>query len=193
MRLSTHYPTLFASILLLSSSTFALPVPGNNKKTPSGSTSSQAAPKDPAAPEDPLPGRTAVTQDSTGLVTGHYGDDFLPQHMRHVQDNQDEFPQNKEPFDYNPFGAKERPQKIGGASVGPHPVTGEPRVKDEKPLASQKIPGSDNPGTTFQALSHKESGGLAPTKLEKEDAANGKAPTKPPTDGSSTSTYLGTK
>jgi hypothetical protein len=110
--------------------------------------------------------------------------------MRHVQDNQAEFPQNKEPFDFNPFGAKDRTQKIGNDPAGPDPVTGEPRVKDEKPLASQKIPGNGNPGTTFQTLSHKESGASAPTKFEKEDAANGKPPAKKPTDGSYTSKYL---
>jgi hypothetical protein len=80
--------------------------------------------------------------------------------MRHVQDNQKEFPENKGAFQVNPDAKEDRKDKVGGSNVrpGPDPVTGVGRVKDEKPLASQQL-GPGNPGTTWQALSHEESGG----------------------------------
>jgi hypothetical protein len=94
------------------------------------------------------------------LCSLDYGDDYLPEHMRHVQDNQKEFPQNKGAFDVNPDAKEDRIDKVGGSNVrpGPDPVTGVGRVKDEKPLASQQL-GPGNPGTTWQPVSHEESGG----------------------------------
>ncbi len=123
MRFCSTSPALLAFLLLLSNFTFALPA-------------SDTKPSD-----EPLPGRSDTSIDENGVVTGHYGDDFLFRHMNHVQDNQRGFPQNKEPFDTNPDATSGRIQKIGGSHLraGTDPVTKEPRVKDEKPLASQKI------------------------------------------------------
>lgn len=104
--------------------------------------------------------------DKDGVVTGHYGDDFLPSHMRHVQQNQAEFPENANAFPLNK--QKDRTAKIGGSNVkaGKHPVTGQQLVKDEKPLNMQKIPGGQNYGTTMQTLPHTESGGASKTPGE---------------------------
>ena len=152
MRFASAYPIL-AACLLLHDVVFAVPRPSRD-----------------ATPQDaPLPGRSGTSVDSQGKATAYYGDDFLPQHMRHVEDNQKEFPQNAGYFPVNSDGEEDRRHKIGPNTMraGPDPVTGFPRVKDEKPLASQKLP-PGNPGTTFQLLSHKESG-LAPlNKVEQE-------------------------
>jgi len=86
----------------------------------------------------------------------------LPEHRAHVIDNQKEFPGNAGAFPINPDSKEDRIDKVGGSNIAPgrHPVTGVGRVKDEKPLASQELP-PGNPGTTWQALSHEESGGAA--------------------------------
>jgi len=62
MRPPTH-PSLLLPLVLLSSCLIAaLPLPA----------------------ETPLPGRTGVSKDKDGTVDGHYGDDWIPQHMQHV-------------------------------------------------------------------------------------------------------------
>jgi hypothetical protein len=145
MRLSPLLPahTLLASLLLLSHVTLVFPLPV------------------PPSEETPLPGRTHISKDKDGVITGHYGDDFLPAHMRHVQKNQAQYPDNAKAFPLN--DGDDRSAKVGGSNVkaGTHPVTGENRVKDEKPLNMQKIPGGQNSGTTMQLLPHTESGGAA--------------------------------
>ena len=156
--------TLLASIVLLSQSTLALPLPL------------------PAPQETPLPGRSGISKDKNGVITGHYGDDFLPAHMRHVQQNQEKYPNNANafPINYN----DDRTAKVGGSNVkaGKHPVTGEALVKDEKPLNLQQIPGGKNEGTTMQTLPHTESGGAPKTPGQiKYEADNPKA--KPPQTG----------
>jgi hypothetical protein len=148
MRSLSPSPLLLSFLLLFSYSIIALPLPE----------------------ETPLPGRTGTSIDANGVVTGHYGDDWMQEHMRHVQDSQREFPQNKGAFDVN--NQDDRYAKIGDKPVGRHPVSGEPRVKDEKPLNMQKIPGGKNEGTTFQPLSAKESGPIRADLLSDIDKEN---------------------
>jgi len=107
-------PSLLVSLLFLSKFVAAAPLP--------------------RPVDEPLPGRAGVTVDENGVSTAHYGDDWLPEHMRHVQANQEEFPANAEAFPVNkdPDGA--RSDKIGTHSVGTRPKTLEFQVKDEKPL-----------------------------------------------------------
>ena len=42
----------------------------------------------------PLPGRTRISKDSDGVITGHYWDDFIPAHLRNVHKNQAEYLDN---------------------------------------------------------------------------------------------------
>lgn len=106
-----------------------------------------------------MAGRSDISKDENGVVTGHYGDDLLPTHMRHVQQNQAEYPKNTGAFP--PNRDSDRPAKIGGSNVkvGKHPVTGKELVKDEKPPNIHKIPGGQNHGTTMQGLPRLESVG----------------------------------
>jgi hypothetical protein len=167
MHLSPLSPalTVLASLLLFSHVSLALPLP---------------LPAPPAPGETPLPGRSDISKDENGVVTGHYGDDLLPAHMRHVQQNQAEYPENAGAFPLN--RDNDRPAKIGGSNVkaGKHPVTGEDRVKDEKPPNIQKIPGGQNHGTTMQGLPRLESGGgtvETPGQIKyKQDVPSAKKP-----------------
>jgi len=119
----------------------------------------------PLPAETPLPGRTGISRDKDGTVVGHYGDDWMPQHMQHVKDNQEEYPQNKQPFHVN--DQTDRGDKTSDKPVANHPVTDEPLNKDEKPQNMQKIPGGNNDGTTVQHLPAYESGGQNPNRLSK--------------------------
>lgn len=154
MHLSPLSPalTVLGSLLLLSHVSLALPVPAPLPAPPSE--------------EAPLPGRSGISRDKNGVITGHYGDDFLPAHMRHVQQNQATYPGNADVFPLN--DGDDRADKIGGSNykAGKHPVTGEDLVKDEKPLNSQKIPGGQNYGTTMQTLPKSESGGAQKTPAQ---------------------------
>lgn len=68
--------------------------------------------------ETPLPVRTGVSKDKDGTALGHYGDDWIPQHMQYVKDNQEEFPQNKKPFPVN--DSNDRPKKISDKKLPNH-------------------------------------------------------------------------
>lgn len=135
------------SLLFLCSSVLAVPHPANDQG---------ASPEDP-----PLPGRTDTSVDGN-TVTGFWGDDRIPEHMRHKQDSLAEFPSNGDPVPYDPMGSRNRDKKLKGiAPAGTHPVTKEPRVLDETPLASQGHPNQDAQ-TTVRKLPHYESGGRRP-------------------------------
>ena len=153
MRFTSHPRGLIslASVLLLSNIVLAIPFAAKD-----------AEPKD-----QPLPGRTDTSIGKDGVITAWYGDDSLPQHMQHVIDSQAKYPGNAGDFPYNPDAAKNRKARLKGISpAGVDPVTGEPRVKDEKTLASQINP-NQNTDTTVRFLPHYESGGKR-TKLEQE-------------------------
>lgn len=148
----------FAVFLLCSTFVLAVPYPAQDAK-----------------PEDaPLPGRTD-TSIKNGVVTAHNGDDFMPGHEKHTADNQKEFPGNKKPFPSNPNPDKTRTGRLKDiADPGPHPVTGEPQVKDEKGWASQNNP-AHSTDTTVRYLPKHESGGVRPKLAEDKYQANKKA------------------
>ena len=153
MRFSSHRRGLIslASVFLLSNVVLAIPF----------------AAKDGQPEDKPLPGRTDTSVGKDGVITAWYGDDHLPQHMQHVIDSQAKYPGNAGDFPYNPDAANNRKDRLKGiSSAGVDPVTGEPRVKDEKTLASQKNL-NQKTDTTVRFLPHYESGGKR-TMLEQE-------------------------
>ena len=116
-----------------------------------------------AKPEDaPLPGRTDTQRGPNGVTIAHYGDDFMPGHMRHVQDSIAEFPRNGDPYPYRPDAEQNRNDRLKGIpSAPPQPASGEPQVLDEKTWASQHNP-NQNTDTTVRPLPQYESGGALP-------------------------------
>lgn len=137
------------------------------------STSISAAPhpaKDPGAkPEDkPLPGRTDTSiRGNSGVVTGHEADDWIPEHMRHTSDSIKEFPNNAKPYLHRGDSKVNRIDRQKGiAKPGPHPVSEEDWVLDEKTLNIQNNP-HQKTDTTIRKLPHYESGGRLP-KYEEE-------------------------
>jgi hypothetical protein len=91
------------------------------------------------------------------VVTLYYGDDKLAEHMRHLQRNQAEFPHNRHP---NPLtGPSEQNRKNALHNIPlpvRHPVTGLPRVRDEKLLNMLHNPHHAT-STTVEYLPDKES------------------------------------
>ena len=55
--------------------------------------------------------------------------------MRHVQDNQKEFPKMKGAFPVNPDAKEDRIAKVDSSNLRPgsHPISGVDHVKDKKP------------------------------------------------------------
>lgn len=132
--------TLFFCILSLSA---AIPIPGPNDGKPpvdKGKGRSSSPPSRPhtPTPEDdpsvPLPGRTGThTDPSTGVVTLHYGDDNLHEHMGHLQRNQATHPHNRNPNPLSDHSERNRDHALHNIpTAGNHPVTGLARVRDEK-------------------------------------------------------------
>ncbi|KAF9465329.1 hypothetical protein BDZ94DRAFT_391956 [Collybia nuda] len=81
-----------------------------------------------------LPGRSGTHTDGRGISTLRYGDDDLPEHMGHLQRNQAQFPHNRNPMSLAPEnGNRNRADALRGIPTGgTHPVSGVPRVRDEK-------------------------------------------------------------
>jgi hypothetical protein len=82
----------------------------------------------------PLPGRSGVHVDHhRNVVTMHYGDDTLHQHMGHLQRNQAVFPENRRPYLLSLASERNRDHALKNIPMaGKHPVTGVPRDGDEK-------------------------------------------------------------
>jgi hypothetical protein len=110
-------------------------------------------------PEVPLPGRSGWYRDpNTGLTTAFYGDDQMPNHMRHTDRNQQLHPSNRDPMPIN-TGPSNRPDALRNIPPAPaHPVTKDSRVKDEKPPNMFKIPNSKTQ-TTVEYRDEMESSG----------------------------------
>ncbi|KAF8187781.1 hypothetical protein BJ912DRAFT_969655 [Pholiota molesta] len=141
--------TLFFCIFSLAA---AIPVPGpmtaNRPHTPT--------PED--DPSVPLPGRTGTHTDArTGVVTLHYGDDHLHEHMGHLQRNQAAFPHNRNPNPLSGHAERNRDHALHNIpTAGNHPVTGLPRVRDEKLLNMLHNPHHAT-STTVEYLPDRES------------------------------------
>ncbi|PPQ64129.1 hypothetical protein CVT24_008740 [Panaeolus cyanescens] len=144
----------FSVFLCITSISLAVPLPGPGGKdkgkgkqigspgqsppgSPPGSRSHTPTPSEDS--DVPLPGRTGSHHDKTkNVVTGHYGDDRLPGHMAHVKENQERYPENRKPMPLasKAEGQQNRKGALHGVAPGHvHPVTKEPLVRDEKPLA----------------------------------------------------------
>ena len=114
-------------------------------------------------PGVPLPGRNGwYTDPRTGTTTLYYGDDTMPEHMRHTDRNQQRFPENREPkglADDQPGPNKNRNNALHNVpQAPPHPVTGRPRVKDEKLPNMFHNPNHDKT-TTVEYRDEEESSG----------------------------------
>jgi hypothetical protein len=157
--------TLFFCILSLCA---AIPVPTNDGKPPVDKGKARAIdppslpPSRPHTPTPsvPLPGRSgAHTDPRAGVVTMYYGDDEFPEHMGHLQRNQAEFPNNRNPNPVSNESQKKRNRANALHNVplgGLHPVTGEGRVRDEKLPAMLHSP-HHSTSTTVEYLHRDES------------------------------------
>ena len=106
----------------------------------------------------PLPGRSGIhTDDQAGIATMYYGDDNMPGHMGHLQRNLAAFPHNRNPMGPTRPNDKNRQFALANVpSAQPHPVTGEPRVRDEKMLQMLHNP-HHSTSTTVEYLPEQES------------------------------------
>ncbi|KAF8066892.1 hypothetical protein FPV67DRAFT_1214288 [Lyophyllum atratum] len=109
-------------------------------------------------PAVPLPGRTGSHSDGGArVVTLHYGDDKLPEHMGHLQRNQKEFPKNRNPMSLSNDSHRNRNDALHNIPApSSHPVTGGERVRDEKMPAMLKNP-HHSTSTTVEYLDRHES------------------------------------
>ena len=89
--------------------------------------------------EVPLPGRSGwYNYPQTGLTTGFYGDDYKPEHLRHLDRNQQQWPSNLSPMRLakDVFGREKNPQRTNALrnipAAPPNPISGRKRVIDEK-------------------------------------------------------------
>lgn len=135
--------TLFFCVLSLCA---AIPVPTDDGKPPVDKGKGRAVdppspppshPHTPTPEQDssvPLPGRTGMhTDPHTDVVTMHYGDDNLHEHMGHLQRNQAAFPHNRNPNPLSVKSERNRPHALHNIpAAGKHPVTGLEMVRDEK-------------------------------------------------------------
>ena len=131
-------------------------------------------------PNVPLPGRNGwYTDPRTGVTTMYYGDDTMPEHMRHTDRNQQRFPENAKPKELasdQPVDPKNRNNALHNVpKAPPHPVTGRPRVKDEKLPNMFHNPNHDKT-TTVEYRDEEESSGKDPKGKKAEEA---KAKSKP--------------
>lgn len=160
--------SIFALFFCIVSLVAAVPIPVLDKgkgravdppsQPPSPPSSRPHTPTPEQDPSVPLPGRTGIHTDTkTGVVTLHYGDDKLPEHMGHVQRNQAEFPHNRQPNPLAGPSEKNRAHALQNIpTAGKHPVTKEPRVRDEKSLNMLHNP-HHSTSTTVEYLPRKES------------------------------------
>ena len=98
----------------------------------------------------PAPGHTGIAYDEKSkVVHAYYGSNDLPGHMKHLTDNQNQYPHNKQPFDVLPAGSKENRKKaLDGIKTQPD------HARDEKPPNFVK---HDGKSVTVQSLPKKES------------------------------------
>ena len=83
----------------------------------------------------------------------------MPEHAKHVEQNQERHPENKNYFPVDPNGEETRKARLHDMeSPGEHPVSKEKLMRDEKTLAMQDNPHADRT-TTVKGLPHYESGG----------------------------------
>jgi len=178
-----HY-ALFALFVFLVSFGTAIPIPGGDGDklldkgkgravdTPPPSRPPTPRPED--DPTVPLPGRTGIhTDPNTNVVTLHYGDDHLHEHMGHLQRNQADFPHNRNPMSLATDDRNRDNALHNIPTAGPHPVTGENRVRDEKMLNMLNNPHHAT-STSVEYLpeseSHKEGGHTSAFKAVIEKA-----------------------
>ena len=136
------YFSSFTLFLCLFSLAAAIPVPtgGDPAKDDKGkgrAVDPSSRPHTPTPEDDPnvpLPGRSGIhTDPHTHVVTMYYGDDALPEHMGHLQRNQDSFPHNRNALPLSTHDDRNRQNALHNVPAAPpHPVTHEPRVRDEK-------------------------------------------------------------
>lgn len=145
-------------LAFLASSATAFPAGSDDEQGPSKEAKGKGRAQSPSpggystpSPQDdpsvPLPGRSGTHTDrNTGLVTGFYGDDRMPGHMRHLERNQAANPDNRRPMGLQsnqPGANQNRPDALRGVPRAPdHRVTKEPQVRDEKPPNSLNHGGS---------------------------------------------------
>lgn len=118
-----------------------------------------AAPPPKFTTEVPLPGRKAVYFDEKSKeFTAYYGDDVLPLHMAHLQQNQEMYPQNLQPMAVasRRENSRNRRKATGGVPTGGEYLPGDPLVRDEKHPAMFVNP-EHLTTTTVQKLPQSES------------------------------------
>jgi hypothetical protein len=168
--------TLFFCLLSLAA---AIPVPGpNDGKVDKGKGRADppSRPHTPTPEDDPsvpLPGRTGTHTDArTGVVTLHYGDDHLHEHMGHLQRNQAAFPHNRNPNPLSGHAERNRDHALHNIpTAGNHPVTGLPRVRDEK-LPNMLHNPHHATSTTVEYLPDRESRAYLQCKMRDRPGAN---------------------
>ncbi|KAI6523397.1 hypothetical protein MCOR10_005228 [Pyricularia oryzae] len=106
-----------------------------------------------------LPGRTTwYKEKQTNQTVRCYGDDMMPEHMRHVQESQRDFPGNADEYTLLPGRKGLRGKRLKKLpSAGRNPQSGVSRVKDEK--TTNHLDNKNwREDTTIRPLSRLESG-----------------------------------
>ncbi|KAG6806910.1 hypothetical protein H0H93_002247, partial [Arthromyces matolae] len=118
----------------------------------------QVTPKPEDSPSVPLPGRTGTHTDAvTKVSTLHYGDDREPEHMGHLQRNQEKYPHNRDAMALSSNPDLNRSNALKNVPPPPkHPVTNKERVRDEKMPAMLHNPHHAT-STTVEYLDREES------------------------------------